>query len=324
MTSARSTSGPTVTGIGIATPALDRDSIFHHPRFFDVEIEIARHLIDIHSETPRLARLKASHRKWLMTHALFALHLSRTPDDPLSGLTTMRFCELANQYDAASRNTAAAFLAEMIAYKFLRYVPDIPDRRIRVLEVTEIAEAAMESWFMGHMECLDRLDGGNRAALAAADPAVFRLAQPYAASYLCTHPGWAQPPESVLHFEGSELGGMVLHEIVSRMTTRTEVDGRIVAAPVGISEMSEKYAISVTNVKRMFNRAQEDGLLGWERPRRKGNLWLAPSFLDDYLGWQAEKFAGLDMAVRQALAVIHDAPQQECPEERVAAPGRGT
>ena len=288
----------------LRTPALDRDAIFRHPHYFEIEVQIARHLIGIHAESPRLARLKASHRKWLMTHSMFSLHLKRTADDPLSGLTTTRFAEVAEEYGAASRNTAAAFLSELMAYKFLRYVPDVPDRRVRVLEVTEIAEAAMLNWFLGHMDCLDRLDGGNRGALCSADPAIFRLAQPLAADFLCRHPGWADPSDALLHFEGSELGGLVLQDVIARMTSREVVAGRILVAPVSISELSEKFQISVTNLKRMFNKAQEDGLLGWERPRRKGNLWLSPGFLDAYLAWQAEKFAGLDMAVHRAVAIL--------------------
>ena len=133
------------TGTGLATPALDAGAIVANPAFLKVQIDLAKFLIGVHTATPRLARLKASHRKSLLTHAGYALHYSRTPDDPLSGLSTTRFAELAVEYGAASRNTAAAYLAELIAYKFLRYVPDIPDRRVRILEITEIAEEAMRS-----------------------------------------------------------------------------------------------------------------------------------------------------------------------------------
>ena len=153
-----------------------REEILHHPSFLAIEREIASHLIGIHRRAPRLARLAASHRKWLLTQTLFAMHAGRDPRDPLSGLTASRLMQVASDLKVVSRNTAASFLAELVAYKFLRDVPDeTPDRRLRLLETTEISDEAMHSWFLGHMSCLDRLYGGNRAALVISVPRLFQI-----------------------------------------------------------------------------------------------------------------------------------------------------
>ncbi len=80
---------------------LTRTEIAVHPLFPTIEKQIAEHLIAIHLRTPRLSRLKASHRKWLMTHSLFALSLQRRDDDPLSGLTATRFVEIVTGRDRA-------------------------------------------------------------------------------------------------------------------------------------------------------------------------------------------------------------------------------
>ncbi|MGV8936741.1 MAG: hypothetical protein ACOH2J_06430 [Allorhizobium sp.] len=281
--------------------ALTRTEIVCHPLFFSVERQIASHLITIHVDTPRLSRLKASHRKWLLTQSLFALSLQRNPDDPLSGLTATRFIDVVMKLDAASRNTASAFLAELVAYKFLRDVPDIPDRRVRVLETTEASNHAMISWFMGHMACLDRLDGGTRSQLAAADPRLFRLAQPHAARTLVEDPAWRDPPESIGHFLWSDLGGMVLHELIARIENFDPNAERTDAGPVTLASLSAKYMVSATNLKRMFKKAENDGLLGWELPRRRGSLWLSKTFLFDYFSWQSAKFSALDEAFHWAL-----------------------
>lgn len=291
----------TTSGMQLATPALSAGAIVADPSFIYVQIELAKFLIGVHTVSPRLARLKASHRKALLTHAGFALHHSRRPEDPLSGLTTTRFSELAVEYGAASRNTAAAFLAELIAYRFLRYVPGIPDRRVRILEVTEVADEAMRSWFVGHLRCLDQLDGGNRVAVVTARPELYRVAQARASAMLCTHPAWAHPPAAVMHFEASELGGLVLSEIISRIESPERIDGRLIVSSLGLSEIADRYGISVTNVKLMFNKAQDDGLLGWERPRRKGYFWMSERLIDDCFRWQAEKFAVVDAALRWAV-----------------------
>ncbi|NML73329.1 hypothetical protein HHL25_04225 [Rhizobium sp. S-51] len=283
---------------------LTRTEIAAHPLFPTIEKQIAEHLIGIHIRTPRLSRLKASHRKWLMTHSLFALSLQRRDDDPLSGLTATRFVEIVMKLGAASRNTATGFLAELVAYKFLRDIPDVPDRRVRVLETTETAYDAMNAWFMGHMACLDRLDGGSREAACAADPRIFRIAQPYAAALLVEDPTWRDPAETIGHFLWSDLGGMVLHDMISRLPPENGGDERIEVGALSLTELSESYMISATNLKRMFKKAETEGLLGWQQPRRRGSLWLSRRFVDDYFAWQSAKFYGLDQAFHHARAEL--------------------
>ncbi len=284
---------------------LTRTEIAVHPLFPTIEKQIAEHLIAIHLRTPRLSRLKASHRKWLMTHSLFALSLQRRDDDPLSGLTATRFVEIVMKLGAASRNTATAFLAELVAYKFLRDVPDVPDRRVRVLETTETAYEAMKAWFVGHMACLDRLDGGQREALALADPRIFRIAQPMAAAHLVQDPIWRDPPDSIGHFLWSDLGGMVLHDLIARIPGTSNPAGRIDVGRLSLPELSEAYMISATNLKRMFTKAETEGLLGWDLPRRRGSLWLSRRFVDDYFQWQSAKFAALEEAFHHARAELN-------------------
>jgi hypothetical protein len=286
-------------------PAMTRAEIAAHPLFPSIEKQIAQHLIGIHLRTPRMSRLKASHRKWLMTQSLFALALRRRPDDPLSGLTATRFVETVMRLGAASRNTATGYLAELVAYKFLRDVPDVPDRRVRVLEATEISLGGMRSWFNGHMACLDRLDGGQREATSLDNEKIFFLAQPMAADMLVDEPLWRDPPDSIGHFLWSDLGGMILHDLVARLDGVDRHAPRVLAGPVTLAELSETYQVSATNLKRMFKKAEMEGLLGWELPRRRGSLWLAQSFLEDYFTWQSAKFYALDLAFHQACRELH-------------------
>ncbi|WP_244564181.1 hypothetical protein [Rhizobium sp. RU36D] len=241
-----------------------------------------------------------------MTHALFSLSLQRQPDDPLSGLTATRFIETVMKLGAASRNTATAYLAELVAYKFLRDVPDIPDRRVRVLETTEASFTAMQSWFQGHMACLDKLDGGNREASCQADERIFRIAQPRAAAMLMNDDVWLEPAETIGHFLWSDFGGMVLHDLITRIEHYDPNAERVEIAPFALSTISEKYTLSATNLKRMFQKAESEGLIGWELPRRRGNMWLSRQFLHDYFNWQAAKFAALDEAYHYAIARIEN------------------
>ncbi|MBZ9788894.1 hypothetical protein K9B32_01950 [Rhizobium sp. 3T7] len=282
-----------------------RDEILHHPLFLSIERQIARHLIGIHKRAPRLARLAASHQKWLLTQTLFAMHTGRDRGNPVSGLTAGRMMQVAKEFDLASKNTAASFLAELIAYKFLRDAPDeTPDRRLRRLETTELSEEAMASWFQGHMACLDQLDGGNRANLTADTPRLFHLAQPRAARALIQEPIWKEPRSSIGHFLWSDVGGLVLHDLISRLPDDAREHDRILLKGVSISEIANEFGISLTNLKRMFKKAQTDNLLGWESPRNRGALWLSRTFIEDYFHWQSAKFAELDSAIHWAAGQI--------------------
>ncbi len=284
----------------LETPLLTLEDIASSPRFLEIEVRIARHLVSIHEKSPRLARLKASHQKWFLTQMLFALQLERDESEAQSGLTPSRLYEAVARYGIASRNTAASLLSEMQVYRFLRKIPNLQDRRMHVYETTEIADTAMLSWFNGHMACLDELDGGNRLALSESTSQFFAMSQPRAARALMDDPSWRELPETIGSFIWSESGGMILHELVSRLTVECFEAERVYIGEVGIAELARKYTISVTNLKRMFNPTEDNGHAGWEKPRRKGRLWFSRGFMDDYFAWQATKFAALDEAVHWA------------------------
>ncbi|MGR6432561.1 hypothetical protein ACU5AY_16755 [Rhizobium sp. PAMB 3174] len=277
-----------------------------HPSFPAVDQDLARHLIAIHRETPKLARLKASHRKWLMTQSLFTLCLERNEADPLSGLTISRFIDIATSIGAVSRNTAESFIKEMLTYKFLEKIPNDRDRRFQILTITDVSYDAMESWFNGHMKGLDRLDGGDRFAACTNEPRIFRLSQPRAAERLVNNPVWRHPADSIGAFLHSDLGGMVLHELMSHITDFRHEQDRVCVAQISITHIARTYMVSVSNVKRMFKRAEDAGHLTWGDESRKKTLWLSRSFIDDYLGWQAEKFAALDEAFHWSVGQLAD------------------
>lgn len=282
-------------------PPMSRADIVAHPLYPATEKQIAQHLIGIHMRTPRMSRLKASHRKWLMTHSVFALALRRTEDDPLSGLTATRFVETVMRLGAASRNTATGYLAELVAYKFLRDVPDVPDKRVRVLEPTEISINGLRSWFNGHLACLDRLDGGNREMTSLAEERIFLIAQPIGADIMVADPLWREPADSIGHFLWSDLGGMILHDLTARLDNIDRSAPTVSCGPVTLVELSETYQVSTTNLKRMFKKAETEELLYWEQPRRRGNLLLTSRFIEDYFTWQSAKFAAIDQAYHMAL-----------------------
>lgn len=283
--------------VELSSRPLAHTEIAQHPQFPRAEELVARRLIGLQEKAPRLVRLKSSHRKWLITHSLFALDSQRDPADPLSGLTASRLIDVVVDISAASRNTASAFLQELLAYKFLREIPDVPDRRIRLFQLTDISVNAMKIWFDAHMEALDILDGGNRAAVCAARPELFRRAHMRAAAALVEDETWRDPRPSIAPFLWSDAGGMVLHDIITRLPTARSDGDRLLLGPLALSDLAERYSVSVSNVKRMFSSVEKEALAGWTQPRRRGSFWISQGMLGDYFHWQAAKFAALDEAI---------------------------
>lgn len=281
--------------------AFSVESLVSNPDFFVVLQQGARHMIELYDRFPRIARLVAAQQKWLLTQAAYALHLGRDPGDPLSGITAARLLDIIVEFGAASRNTATAFLAEMLAYKLIRDVAGSSSKRSRPLEPTEASHEAMMLWFRGQMRSLDLLDKGDRIARLEADPDIFQRAQPLAAKRLIADSAWREPPPRISCFVWTEYGGLILDDFISRIADLTPVDDRYRVEGLRFSELSSHYSLSRTHIRRLFSRAETNGSIGWlDRGNARHTVWVASSFVEDYKRWQAVKFCALDQAVHQA------------------------
>ncbi len=71
----------------------------------------------------------------------------------------------------------------MRAARVFADLPPTGDRRVRPLAPSEQAAEAMRRWFLGQLQVLDAMDGGERACALIAEPGLMRLAQPLAARH---------------------------------------------------------------------------------------------------------------------------------------------
>jgi hypothetical protein len=295
---------PTPQAIGI--PAMTSNAgievLIANPTFLGVLQQGARHMIELYDRFPRTARLVSAQQKWLLTQAAYALHLQRDPADPRSGITAARLLDSIVDFDAASRNTATAFLAELLAYKLIRDVPGATSKRSRPLEPTEASHEAMGLWFRGQMRSLDLLDQGNRVETLEANPKIFQLAQPIAASSLIADRAWREPPVSISCFVWTEYGGLILDDFVSRLVNLTPENGYHRVEGLRFSELSTHYSLSRTHVRRLFDRADALGSISIkDGSGTRKTILAAASFIRDYQHWQAIKFSALERAYRQAV-----------------------
>lgn len=287
-----------------APRALTQAEIAAHPAILAALAQLAVGLRGVFGDNPRLGRTLASHQRWLMTQAAMALFLEYRPEERNSGLTVGRLRDIVTATSAASRNTVLNFMEEMRHYRFVRDVPAPASGRLRRrrVEVTEIADRAMRRWFEVNLMVLDGLDGGRRAELHAADPAIFERAQPVMARACLADPLWVDPPGHVGLFQWTEGGALVMDELVARATRYEPAeDGRQPVGQVNVRSMADEYLMSHTHLQRLFRKAAEVGVIGWSGQRRKADLWVSTAFLQDYARWQAAKLSHLDQAFQAAL-----------------------
>nr|WP_084811194.1 hypothetical protein [Ensifer sp. BR816] len=273
-------------------PAFEVDALLQNPQFLEVLQAGARTLISMNDLFPRIARLVAAHQKWMLTQAAYALHLQRDRDNADSGITAARLLKIMRETGAASRNTATAFLAELIAYKLLRPANGGRTKRTRPLEPTEISENAMRLWFKTQMSTLDLLDGGSRVRSVETDPTIFERAQPHAAKRLLSDPRWTQPPEGVAIFVWSESGGVILDDLMARPPSLLAVNGKV-WIDVNLARLAERYVISNTHIRRLFARAEAAGFIGRGDDGARGRFWLSSRLVEEYAAWEAVKFEAL-------------------------------
>ncbi|MDH4412919.1 MAG: hypothetical protein QE484_06400 [Rhizobium sp.] len=281
---------------------LSSKDIVTHPQFVSALRVFAGKLRGQFDQSPRLSRMLASHQRWLLSQAAFALQLEYDPSQSGSGLTTTNLREIITSNNAASRNTVLNFLDQLLSYKFVRIVGD-PNRRPKRYEATELPTQAMYQWLVTNLELLDQLDGGDRVATLQAQPDLFRQIQPQIARRACLNPNWLEPPPRVALFLWTEAGGLVMDELVRRaMDLAPDGDGYNIGR-IDARIMAEHFMISRTHLQRLFRRAVETDCLYWPDGDRNHCI-LKRDFLEEYCGWQAIKFSIVDFAYERICGPV--------------------
>ncbi len=249
---------------------------------------------------PRLARLLASHQRWLLTQIAYALSIERVDGDPTSGLTATALTTEITAFKAASRNTILSYIDELATYRFITCVPGEERKRPRRYEVADIAQQAMFSWVWSNLLALDVLDDGDRAQRFQENPELMRLMQPRIARDCVRDAAWREPPERVGLFLWSDAGGLIVDYLMSKIDPDEQHPERFVVGPLDSRALAADFMISRTHMQRLFAKAAQDGCMGWDVDMKKPSLWISRAFVEEYCQWQAIKFAYVDQAFHAA------------------------
>ena len=276
--------------------AMTADDILAHPALAPCVRGQAQSLLLIQEASPRIASLFATQQRWLMSHAALAQYFRNEASDAGAGVLAERFLELVERHELASRNTASAFLKEMLKYDMIRFVAGSEGRRHRPIEPAPAVLMALFHWLALHLATLDGLDGGARAASFRARPALLGAIQPLIADGLIGSGDVRKPERTFSLFTWVDEGGIVMDRLIVGCQQGADGLGRIPTDVTSISGLAQRLNLSRTQLGRKFAEAEAMGSLGWSGPRGKSPLWVSADFRREYHAAQAVKLAIIDAA----------------------------
>ena len=282
------------------------DEILAHPALEPCVRGQAQSLLLIQEASPRIASLFATQQRWLMSHAALAQYFRNEANEPAPGCLPSASSSLSSAIELASRNTASAFLKELLKYDMVRFVAGSEGRRHRPIEPVPAVLMALFHWLALHLGTLDGLDGGARAAGFHARPALLGAIQPLIADGLIGSGDVRKPERTFSLFTWVDEGGIVMDRLIVGCQQGADGLARIPTDVTSISGLAQRLNLSRTQLGRKFAEAEAMGSLGWSGPRGKSPLWVSADFRREYHAAQAVKLAIIDAAFE--ACAVHGRP----------------
>jgi hypothetical protein len=282
--------------------AMTADDILLHPALERCVRVQAQSLLSVHEASPRLASLFATQQRWLLAHAAVAQYFRNEADEAGAGLLAERFLEIVERHSLASRNTASAFLKELLKYEIVRFVANSEGRRHRPLEPAPAVVMALFHWHVLHLATLDGLDGGARVAAFNARPALLGRVQPLIADGLIGSADVRYPPGTFDLFTWIDEGGLVMDRLMVGCEEGAGGRERIQTDVTSVSALARRLNLSRTQLGRKFAEAEAMGSLGWSGTRGRSPLWVSAGFRHEYHSAQAAKLSIIDAAFEACIA----------------------
>ncbi|TKB21153.1 MAG: hypothetical protein E5V75_03580 [Mesorhizobium sp.] len=275
---------------------LSAEEIASHPAALRSVQEQSRALIHVYETSPRLAAVFATQQRWLLGHVGLALHFRRDPDDRRTEMTVARFIEAVRRNSVASRNTAEAFVKEMLHYNIAEYVSTRGDGRAHPLRVTAATIETFTAWIHAHLRTLDRIDGGTRLATFLERPDVLAKLQPLICDGLLASGPVREPEQTFSLFIWLNNGGIVMDWLMAGIDPDDASLDRIPTSVISIGEFAHWLKLSRTHLARKLHDAEALGSIGWVGQRGHSVMWVSRQFFEEYMAVQAAKLAIVDTA----------------------------
>jgi hypothetical protein len=297
--------------------AMTANDIVAHPTFAAWVRTQAEALILMQEASPRTAAPFARPQRWLMTQAILAAYFRNEAREAGSGLLSQHFVNMAVSHNLASRNTAAAFINEMLKYGIVSHVADCESKRYRRLEPSQNTLAMSLQWLAVHLATLDGLDGGGRSAALRKQPSRFGSIQPLIADGLLASRAIRRSTEKFSLLKWIDDGGIVMDRLIAGCPQDPAGLERIPTDVMSVSGLARRLNLSRSQLSRKFAIVEAMGCLGWSGARGQSALWVSAEFWRAYHAAQAEKLSIIDAAV---VAIFEDNMANRNFQARVSQP----
>lgn len=281
----------------MAHVVLSFDRIVDHARLPELIRRQSGALVGAFESDPRPSSVFATQQRWLMAHAALGLYFRSAH----GRIMFADFLKLVEQHKVASRNTADAFIKEMVRYGLARAADDVRDRRTRPVVPGDESLRQIAGWLMMHLVTLDGLDDGARLQALYADAGFLARAQPLIADALLTTPSIREPGGTFALFTWLNGGGVVMDRIMTSIPQLDVAADRIPTGIASLDQLSGALPLSRTHLMRKLREAEAMGSLGWEGKMDRSILWISRGFWREYATAQAVKLAIIDRACSVAM-----------------------
>jgi hypothetical protein len=276
------------------------DEIASHPALQEFIRRQSQALLMAYEANPRQSSVFATQQRWLMGHIGFALYFKREDGEP--GLKTSRFLDMIQAHAVASRNTADAFIKELLNYGFIEYCPETDDRRARPVRPSQSTLDAINGWVMVHLATLDGLDGGQRLTTYLATSDGLDRIEPLICDGLLSSHAIREPADTFSLFTWLNNGGIIMERLIAGLEEATTDAERLSTSISSIAEMGLWLQLSRSHLARKLREAEALGSIGWRGKRGSSVMWVSRGFLGEIATAQAAKLAFIDAAYEASLA----------------------
>ena len=281
--------------------ALTVDDIAGHPDLHVAIRQQCRVMQQTYDSNPRLSSVFGSQHRWLMGQVTLALHFRSCSSGKGGGINSAQVLDAVSRHGVASRNTADAFLKEMLKYGFARYLPGAADKRTRPIEPTETSLEAIHGWIGMHLATLDRLDHGRRLETYLGTPGTLAALHPGIAEGLLSSARVRKPERTFSLFTWLNNGGVIMDWLIAGIEEIDAEAERVPTAIASIAVMAQRLSLSRTHLSRKLRDAEALGSIGWQGKRGESLMWVSSGFRQEYAMAQAVKLAIIDAAFAECF-----------------------
>jgi len=260
-----------------------------HPEIYVVVRGQAQAFLARFAERPQIGRVFASHQRWLLGQIALMQYFET------GQIVPARYYDFVDANGVASRNTADAFLKEMLTYGVAREI-SASDRRSRPLVPSELSLDSAAGWLEIHLKSLDRFDGGERTREFTASGRDMRQMHPLMAAAFMRTPELREQPAVFDPFVWLNNGNIIIDWLIANSQDADNDAAEVSIGVVSIQSMAETFHLSRSHLTRKLLDASDMQTIGWKGRRGRSELWVSNEFRREYARAQAVKLEIIDAA----------------------------